>query len=309
MIRRNLIKSGPLLTAVALGGAAAPVAANAQSRGIKTFLFVHGGWHAGTHFNKVVAWLTLLGHRAIAIDLPGSGLNALYPKSYLADDFTTFETEVSPLKNLRLSDYANHVSLIVEGLAQSGPITLVGHSFGGLTITLVAERVPHLIHRLVYLTAFCPVLLPSATAYNALPENGPSLSPTIYIGDPSQTGAIRINPRSGDTSYLHKGQAAFYNDVPYDEFIRFAVYLNPDLSLQAANDDARGTYSRWGSVPRTFIRCLQDHAIPIALQDRMIREADATTPGNQFNQRTLNSSHSAFASMPLKLAETLVSLA
>jgi len=59
-------------------------------------------------------------------------------------------------------------------------------------------------------------------------------------------------------------------------------------------------------VPRTFIRTLQDRTVPLALQDRMIREADAVTPGNRFVVRTMDSSHAPFASRPRELAELLV---
>jgi hypothetical protein len=53
------------------------------------------------------------------------------------------------------------------------------------------------------------------------------------------------------------------------------------------------------------VRCTEDHTIPLALQDRMIAEADAATPGNPFTVHTLASSHSPFASMPDRLAKVL----
>jgi hypothetical protein len=152
------------------------------------------------------------------------------------------------------------------------------------------------------------VLLPSAAAYNSLPENAISRSGDIQIGNPGVTGAVRINPRNGDPAYVELGRNAFYNDLTTDAFIKFAVYLNPDLSLTAALVDARGTPQRWGTIPRSFIRCTIDHAIPIALQDRMIAEADAATPKNKFDVHTLVSSHSAFASMPEVLAGVLAGL-
>ncbi len=201
---------------------------------------------------------------------------------------------------------------MVQALHNTGKkVILVGHSLGGLTITLVGERVPQAIHRLVYLTAFCPTLqVPgSAATYNALPENAASQSFNAQIGNPDVTGAIRINFRSSDPRYWETVRQAFYNDVPMNDFIRFFVYLNPDLSLKAALQDARGTANRWGRIPRTFIRCTLDHAIPLALQDRMVREADQFTPSNPFDVRTLESSHSSFASMPDKLAITLAEVA
>jgi hypothetical protein len=58
-------------------------------------------------------------------------------------------------------------------------------------------------------------------------------------------------------------------------------------------------------VPRTYIRCTEDIAIPLALQDLMIRQADDLTPGNKFDVQTLNSSHSPFASQPELLSDIL----
>jgi len=63
----------------------------------KNFLFVHGAWHAAAHWNNVVERLVRMGHRAFAIDLPGSGLNAHYPQSYLRNDFTALASEPSPV--------------------------------------------------------------------------------------------------------------------------------------------------------------------------------------------------------------------
>jgi hypothetical protein len=93
-----------------------------------------------------------------------------------------------------------------------------------------------------------------------------------------------------------------------DEYLQFAAYMNPDLPLPVAFDDARGTPERWGRVPRTFVRATQDQTVPLALQDRMIAEADELTPGNRFDVRTLPSSHSSFASMPDRLADVLAAL-
>jgi pimeloyl-ACP methyl ester carboxylesterase len=272
----------------------------------KNFLFVHGAWHAATHWNEVAERLTAMGHRAFAIDLPGSGLNAAYPQSYLRNDFTAFATEPSPVGGIHLADYANAITTQLTRMARHGKVTLVGHSFGGLAITLAAEAAPDLIARLVYLTAYVPVPnLPNGVALASLPEGQTSISGAILIGDPRVTGAQRINPRDADPAYVEKGRQALYNDVSTEEYLGFAVYCNPDLPLQVAFDNAKGTPEWWGRIPRSFIRCTEDHTIPLALQDRMISEADAVTPDNKFQVHTLASSHSSFASMPDKLAAVL----
>ena len=270
--------------------------------GHKSFLFVHGAWHSAAHWNKVAEHLTAMGHRAYAIDLPGSGLDAGYPESYLRGDYDAFASEPSPVGEVHLSDYT---AAIVAELKRIGPATLVGHSFGGLAITRAAEEAPELVERLVYLTAYVPAGVATGAELAGLPEGATSISGAILVGDPTKTGAMRINPRNADPDYVEKGRQALYGDVPTEQYLRFAQYLNPDLPLPVAFEDARGTAERWGAIPRTFIRTSEDRTIPPALQDRMIADADALTPGNSFDVRTLPSSHSPFASMPDKLAELL----
>src|SRR3954471_22969778 len=48
---------------------------------------------------------------------------------------------------------------------------LAGRGCRVLAIPGAAEAIPELIHRLVYLTAYCPVRLPNASGYTTLPEN------------------------------------------------------------------------------------------------------------------------------------------
>lgn len=270
------------------------------------FLFVHGAWHSSTHWNDIVGRLVAMGHRAFAIDLPGSGRNAEYPQSYLRNDFAAFATEPSPIANIGLADYTNAVVAQVEKMAAHGKVTLVGHSMGGLTITRVAEAVPDLLERLVYLSAYVPVRLASANDYSQLPENKPGISGALVVADPVATGAVRINPRNGDPEYVEHGRLALYNDVTTEEYVKYAVAFDPDLPVRVGVEDARGTVERWGKVPRVYIRTTEDHTVPPALQDRMILEADAATPHNKFVVHTLPSSHSAFASMPDRLVSTLL---
>jgi pimeloyl-ACP methyl ester carboxylesterase len=271
----------------------------------QSFLFVHGAWHTAMHWHRVTDRLTAMGHRAAAIDLPGSGLDAAYPASFLQGDFAALQTEPSALSGVTLDDYVEAVTAQLTAMARHGRVTLVGHSFGGLTITRVAEAVPHLIRRLVYVTAYVPVNQKSGAEISMLPEGAASLSGAVLVGDPTKTGAMRINPRDPDPAYVEKARLAFYNDLSTEEFVPYAASLNPDLPLAVGMDDARGTPQRWGTVPRAFLRTTEDNTIPLALQDRMIAEADAATPDNRFVVRTLRSSHSPFASMPDELAAEL----
>ncbi|MEU1387453.1 MULTISPECIES: hypothetical protein [unclassified Nonomuraea] len=73
--------------------------------------------------------------------------------------------------------------------------------------------------------------------------------------------------------------------------------------------DARGGTDTWGLVPRTYLRHTRDRMIPLALQDRMIREADAATPGNRFEVRTVDAGHAATAAEYRSISEILDGLA
>ncbi len=112
MNRRHMLLQASLL---ASGAAATAPFTSARAdegarddRGRETvFLFIHGAWHAATHWNRVTLLLSELGFSTLAVDLPGSGLNAGYPLSYLTDNFAVLPTEVSPVSNITLTNYVD----------------------------------------------------------------------------------------------------------------------------------------------------------------------------------------------------------
>ncbi|WNG54694.1 alpha/beta fold hydrolase [Archangium gephyra] len=307
MNRRDLLKSAALTTA-ALPLAGAGVQAHAAPRTeSKTFLLVHGAWHNALHWGRVARHLSGLGHRVVAIDLPGHGLNARFPSSYLTGERTKFAEEPSPQRDIRLDECATAVLDALKTLRGSSRPILVGHSMGGTVITRVGELAPESVGRLVYLSAYCPVRLKKPSAYGALPEARTGYGDTLFVGDPARLGAVRINPR-GDAAYLEALRAAYYHDVDAQDFLPFALSLTPDLPASLWTSEVIATRERWGRIPRSYLRCTQDRALAPALQDLMIREADALTPANPFEQKTLETSHSPFASQPARLAELLAAL-
>ena len=311
MNRRNFAAHVP----AALAGAALAACGggNAADERKPTFVFVHGAWHGGWCWSEVARLLAAKGYASVPLDHPGHGITARLPAAYTAkpQDVTALATEVSPLAALTLNDYRDSVLGIIRGLvaAGSGPVILVGHSSGGATLSAVAEAEPTLIRRLVYLTAFVPVRFPTVLQYLQQPAFAASEVPPLFVADPAVVGAARINHDSADAAYVARVRSAFYHDVSDAQFAAVANLLTPDEPIQAYTTPTNVTVARWGSVPRTFIRCTGDRAIPIAVQDAMIADADAFTPANRFGQITLNTSHSSFVAAPADLVSALTSVA
>ncbi len=77
----------------------------------------------------------------------------------------------------------------------------------------------------------------------------------------------------------------------------------PDIGVTG-----RAQATTWGRTPRTYVRLAADAGVPPAVQDRMIREADALTPDNPFDVRTLDGSHLRWLVHPEPAAELLAGL-
>jgi pimeloyl-ACP methyl ester carboxylesterase len=103
-----------------------------------TYVLVHGGGHGGWCYHKVARILRSAGHDVYAPTLTGLG-----ERSHL----------VSPKVDLDL-----HVTDVVNVLQYEDleDVVLVGHSYGGMVITGVADRAAGRVGRLVYLDAANP---------------------------------------------------------------------------------------------------------------------------------------------------------
>ena len=98
--------------AVAIGSAAAQ-----EGEGIMaTFILVPGAMHPAWCWHRIVPLLEQGGHRAIAIDLPGTG-----------------EDRSIDRRDATLAIWADHVADQVR--RAEGPVLLTGHSRGGLVIS------------------------------------------------------------------------------------------------------------------------------------------------------------------------------
>src|SRR6266480_552113 len=105
---------------------------------MSTFLLVPGAWLGGWCWRYVAADLRAAGHTVIPATLTGLG-----ERAHLLSRKIDLDTHISDLVSLFEYEDLHHV-------------ILVGHSYGGVVITGVAEQVPARIQRLVYLDASVP---------------------------------------------------------------------------------------------------------------------------------------------------------
>jgi pimeloyl-ACP methyl ester carboxylesterase len=276
-----------------------------------TFVLVTGAGATPFLWNPVVCELVLRGHRALPVQLPGHGFDTVFPSGTLrSQNFDDFATAASPIADVHLSDYVEHTLRIVEQVAERGPVVLVGHSLGGSTVTKVANAIPDALHRIVYLAAYCCVSAPTVLSY--APADPPSDSPLsrarqhVSVGEPSQTGAARTNPYSGDPHVLaiqHQLLAAELEPAKLPAVLAYAT--QPDEPVDALVADAQVTPATWGHVRKTYIRTSNDEVIPTAVQDRMIDEGNALTPHNPFAVQTVAGSHFVPITRAAQIAEIL----
>jgi pimeloyl-ACP methyl ester carboxylesterase len=303
--RRQLLLLGGALAGAVAETAPAPAAAPDTHPHL---ILVHGAWHSSYCWRLIADRLRAMGLGVTAIDLPGHGLNARYPKSYFAERQAGFDSEPTPLGDITLEVAAAAVVAALEQHQGATKPILIGHSLGGAVITRAAEVAPQLVGRLVYLSAFLPTAQPSPAALYALPEARTAFDAALTIGDPAVIGAVRFNPR-GNLEYLRSLQSVFYQDITEDRFLPFAGAMSPDLPLRLWTDAPSASAARWGRLKRTYIHCTLDRAIAPALQHRMVEDADRFTPGNRTSVMALASSHSPFASKVDELADALQGLA
>ncbi|MGI5488873.1 alpha/beta hydrolase [Microtetraspora malaysiensis] len=279
-----------------------------------TFVFVHGGSSNAAAWGPLQNELALLGHRSHAVDLPGHGARADGVAAYYRQpqDTEALADAPSPVRAVTLQDNVRHVVDTLRRLAEHGPIVLVGNSLGGLTISAVANAVPELLDRVVYLSALClssPAML--TEVWDVADDNLlDAAAARIAVPDVRDPGVARLNWRSAhaDADLFAELKAAIMADSTDHQFRLLLDSMDPDETHAALEPAALVRADGWGRVPHTYIRLSEDCSITPAVQDYMIRQADALTPHNPFQVHTLAASHVGYFSRPQVFAELLADL-
>ncbi len=134
-----------LAAAASVVAALPPAAAQQQSARASappakhyTYVIVHGAWGGGWDWRAVDSLLTRNGHHVQRVTLTGLG-----ERHHLASPNVGLYTHIEDVVN----------TILWENLHD---VVLVGHSYGGMVISGVADRVPDRIKRLVYVDALLP---------------------------------------------------------------------------------------------------------------------------------------------------------
>ena len=235
------------------------------------FVLIHGGFHGAWCWSQVTPELERLGHEALAIDLPGHGDRRAEP-----------------------STLVNRRDAIVD-ILKPGDV-LVGHSGGGFDISLAADAAPDRIGHMIYLAAGLPIEgqpLVKATGGASDANKVDRLNETIpsTVLRPTADGRLEWTDRDA-------AAALFYHDCPGETvdwaFARFSP-APPGILL----DPVTLTRFWTANLPRSYILCLQDRALPFATAMHFAGRLGVVP---QF----IDSSHSPFFSRPSELAALLV---
>ncbi|MEU9719782.1 alpha/beta hydrolase [Streptomyces sp. NPDC047976] len=277
-----------------------------------TFVLVHGAFSNSFSFAPLQAELGLLGHRSVAVDLPGHGFEATFTRAYQTpQDSEGLGTTPGVIKGVTLADNAAHLIGILERAKRNGPVILVAHSRGGITATAAANARPDLIDRIVYVSSWCPVDL-DVNDYYAEPEMASVDAASLALalaGNPAELGLLRVNFRTADPDALAAFKAAFLADGTDEEFLTFLNTFQPDENLDVGTSADRAQAETWGRIPKTYVRLADDTSLPLAMQDRLIREGNALKPDNPYDVRTLEGSHLKWLVAPAAAARVLGELA
>jgi pimeloyl-ACP methyl ester carboxylesterase len=202
-----------------------------------TIVLVHGGWADGSSWDQVISILQREGYTVVAPPNPLRGL---------ASDSAYLESYLSTI---------------------SGPIVLVGHSYGGMVITNAATGNPN-VKALVYDDAFEPAAgetvaeLTFAKPGSCLSGGGDLENVVNFVVNPSQPKGdydvyLKIPPGTDYPGF----SGCFANLVPPQEASLLAATQRP-IALDAITDESGSP--AWASIPSWAVIGTDDQVIPPA---------------------------------------------
>ena len=235
-------------------------------------VLVHGAAHGAWCWERMLPLMQARGFEVDAFDLPGLG------------------SDLTPPGDVTLERYVQRVLTAVR--AGSQPVVLVGHSMGGGPIAAAAEAASEQIGKLVYLAA-------------TLPVHGEGLGKALELSRQfpgrSASSALRASRTEGAMDFAPElAAAAFYNQCDAETARAAVARLRPQATRPLQGEPITLTAARYGAVPKTYVVCTNDQALPPALQHWFC----ARVPELKVVEKPWD--HSPFFSDPQALADLLV---
>ena len=256
------------LRALILSATVSAVTAPAQA---ETFVIVHGAFQDAASWSDVASALEAEGHSVSVVDLPGR------------------DAEGAAAQSMTLAGYADTVGAVVSEAAE--PVVLVGHSFGGMTISLVAETMPDRVATLIYVAAYVPVTGESMQALaerdtdNGFTADSFVIAPDYSYAEILETDRARLFVNDGSPEQQSEVASTMVREP-----------LGP-ISTPVELGDAFAT------VSKAYVRTAGDATVSPTLQAMMIERAGITAT------EMLETGHAPQASQPEALAAALIRLA
>ncbi len=241
--------------------------ANAQAQtSAKTFVLVHGAWHGGWCWRRVSDLLEKKGHKVFAPTMTGLG-----ERSHLISDKVNLATHITDIVNVIKWESLND-------------IVLVGHSYGGMIISGVAEEMRDSIGSIVFLDAF-------------VPESGDSLA--TKASQPVRDAIAEV-VKKGDTAMKPVPAAVFRVNEKDRAWVDAKCTPHPVATL---TDAIAITGARDRIARKTYIRAKGYPSVPFdGVETRL--KADAG-----WRVYELPCGHDAMVDMPDRLTEILLEVA
>lgn len=244
------------------------------------FVLVHGAFHGGWCWERVTPALVGAGHQAYAPSLAGLGDQAHRRSADVGVD----------------THAADIVGLIErEDLID---VVLVGHSYAGMVITAVADRIPDRIAHLVYIDTF-------------VPRDGEAIADIM----PMQVTAFReAAMASGDgwcvpPPEMPPGVAGIYG-VTDESDMRWVRSMQTAQSLKTFEQPLRlKSPESVAAIPLTRIHCTEGGAEYKRLRRVAMARTFPSPDDPRARVRTLPTGHDCMITMPRELAELLLELA
>lgn len=237
------------------------------------FVLIHGAWHGGWCWDAVRARLEAAGHRVHTPSLPGLAERA--------GELTAA---------LGLADHIASVIGFIEGAGISDCV-LVGHSYGGMVITGVADTLRDRIAHLVYLDA-------------ALPRDGESM---VTYGAPrppeviaaSIAGLSALAPDGIAMLPLPPEALGVRPDHPACALLRKRMTPHP---LKTWLDPIRLTQGGAAGLSCTYLLCTQ----PLLEQSQFAHVARLAAADPAWRYREIATGHEAMLTAPDEVAQHLL---